>query len=868
MSSFEKKISVIIPFYNAEDTLRKCLDSVAVQSIDKSTTEVILVDDGSTDSSAEIAKSFAAENNYATIITREHGGSGAARNSGITAARGEYLVFLDADDTLTPETLEKIADFFEVNEGRTDIVTYKLVPYNNQNRKKTGYRFIERATGIYDLNDEENFTICPNSINIAVVNRGDENILFDVDENSGLSVCEYCIESAAAKRTFGYIDSCEYRKSNSPSGESSRSRCSLYFDSFIGKWEKIFSGFDNCVPEYVKALFIEDALKRLAGDYLFPYHIEGEAYREELARIESLLGGISDELITQFPEAPLMNRYYLISMKYKGELDACFGDTIQLVHGEKVLFESEEISLTLTKLKARKNGAEVCGYISSPVFDYCEKPTLYLRDRESCIPVETKECSFCYDGARLRNNTAWGFRIIIEPQKYMSFSFAVEIGERSYPVSFECGEWVPFNKNRKRFVMNGLSCKMGEKSFVIESADEREERKYKKSELKKYLRRNKKVFAVRLMNYFMPKKRVWLYHDCKGVGTDNAYYQFVHDFGIDDGVERYYVVNGSIDAARERFTAEQQKFLLAFRSTKHKLMYLNAEKIITAFIENENYLPYFSDIYPEYIDLFSGDVYYLQHGVLHAHLPWKYSYDRLDVTGEVISTDYEAKNFTENYFFPEDALIKSKMPRYDHFDIVENKAENVILFAPSWRKYLISHKGEGGWIADKDKFVQSDYFKKTQAFLNSERLNEMLEKSDYTLEFKLHPIFAPYKDCFELKSPRVRFAESRATDEYKICITDYSSFVFDFVYLNRAIVYFMPDYREFKAGMNDYRELDIPLEKGFGELTQNGNELCAALQRIIDNSGEPVSPYKENNADFFFNKEKDACDRIYEFIVE
>ncbi len=151
----------------------------------------------------------------------------------------------------------------------------------------------------------------------------------------------------------------------------------------------------------------------------------------------------------------------------------------------------------------------------------------------------------------------------------------------------------------------------------------------------------------------MPKKRIWLYHDCKGVGVDNAYYQFVHDFSIDDGVERYYVVNGSVDAVKDKFTPEQQKNLIAFRSTKHKLRYLNAEKVITAFIEKENYLPYFSDIYSEYIDLFSGDVYYLQHGVLHAHLPWKYSYDRLDVTGEVISTNYEVKNFTENYFFPE-----------------------------------------------------------------------------------------------------------------------------------------------------------------------------------------------------------------------
>ena len=113
----------------------------------------------------------------------------------------------------------------------------------------------------------------------------------------------------------------------------------------------------------------------------------------------------------------------------------------------------------------------------------------------------------------------------------------------------------------------------------------------------------------------------------------------------------------------------------------------------------------------------------------------------------------------------------------------------------------------------------------------------------------------------------MKFADGRASDEYKICITDYSSFVFDFVYLNRAIIYFMPDLKEFKAGMNDYRELDIPFEKGFGEFTQSESELCSAIQRIIDNSGEPISPYKERNADFFFDKDKNACDKIYDFII-
>ena len=184
MSEFEKKISVIIPFYNAEGTLERCLSSVTAQKIDKDGLEVILVNDGSTDGSADIAKSFASQNNYATIITQQHSGSGAARNSGITAARGKYIAFLDADDTLSPEALGKISDFFELNADRTDIVTYTLVPYSNSGRKKSGSKAVIGTTDVYDLSDAKNKYFCPDSVNVAVKNKGDENLLFDASQRA------------------------------------------------------------------------------------------------------------------------------------------------------------------------------------------------------------------------------------------------------------------------------------------------------------------------------------------------------------------------------------------------------------------------------------------------------------------------------------------------------------------------------------------------------------------------------------------------------------------------------------------------------------------------------------------------------------
>lgn len=89
-------ISVIIPVYNVEKYLRECLDSVITQSVPEK--EVLLIDDGSTDSSSEICEEYATRYPYIRVIHKENGGLSSARNKGIEEASGEWIIFLDSDD--------------------------------------------------------------------------------------------------------------------------------------------------------------------------------------------------------------------------------------------------------------------------------------------------------------------------------------------------------------------------------------------------------------------------------------------------------------------------------------------------------------------------------------------------------------------------------------------------------------------------------------------------------------------------------------------------------------------------------------------------------------------------------------------------
>lgn len=110
-------ISIVIPVYKVEEYLRECVDSVLAQSF--SDYEVILVDDGSPDSCGQICDEYAERDPRIKVIHQSNQGISVARNTGIRAAMGEYLYFLDSDDAIEPDCLESLAA--AASEGHYDI---------------------------------------------------------------------------------------------------------------------------------------------------------------------------------------------------------------------------------------------------------------------------------------------------------------------------------------------------------------------------------------------------------------------------------------------------------------------------------------------------------------------------------------------------------------------------------------------------------------------------------------------------------------------------------------------------------------------------------------------------------------------------
>lgn len=113
MAKGEPLVSIIIPAYNAERTIGGCLDSAAAQTTDS--LEVIVIDDGSTDCTAHIVDDYAEGDCRIMRVSQANSGVACARNKGIKLASGRYLMFLDADDELPPESLSALIETIETH---------------------------------------------------------------------------------------------------------------------------------------------------------------------------------------------------------------------------------------------------------------------------------------------------------------------------------------------------------------------------------------------------------------------------------------------------------------------------------------------------------------------------------------------------------------------------------------------------------------------------------------------------------------------------------------------------------------------------------------------------------------------------------
>lgn len=129
-----KKISIIVPVYNVENYLEKCLHSILNQNVSSEHYELIVVNDGATDNSRRILQNIHEKYPFIQIVDKENGGLSSARNAGLKHAAGEYIFFLDADDWIAKDSLSFLLNWIEKDKADVYFFGIKTVDENrNEN---------------------------------------------------------------------------------------------------------------------------------------------------------------------------------------------------------------------------------------------------------------------------------------------------------------------------------------------------------------------------------------------------------------------------------------------------------------------------------------------------------------------------------------------------------------------------------------------------------------------------------------------------------------------------------------------------------------------------------------------------------------
>lgn len=188
------KLSIIVPVYNVEAFLPKCIDSLLNQDLPTENYEIILVDDGSPDNCGSICEEYASKHLNIQVIHRENGGLSAARNTGIEVAKGEYIQFVDSDDYLEPNVLDALVD--KMAADQLDVLrfnyqnvneNYEVFDPNKVSKPFVDYRD-EVCDGLTFLNERLGFAcyavqfVIKTELVKPIVNRFKEGIYFEDTE--------------------------------------------------------------------------------------------------------------------------------------------------------------------------------------------------------------------------------------------------------------------------------------------------------------------------------------------------------------------------------------------------------------------------------------------------------------------------------------------------------------------------------------------------------------------------------------------------------------------------------------------------------------------------------------------------------------
>ncbi|ECQ8824752.1 glycosyltransferase [Campylobacter coli] len=795
--------TIISAVYNVEKYLDDYFKSIINQRLDfKKNIFMILVDDGSTDNSAQIIKKY--QKKYPKNIVylyKENGGQASARNLGLKYMQENdyqipWVTFTDPDDFLDRNYFYEVDKFLATHKandicmiGCNVIFYYEKQKIHKDNHPlnfkfKSGVQVKEN----YNLDSFIQLSAASCFMNIGYLDK----LLFDEKLKPNFEdakfINEYLLDNINLKSAFLPTVKYFYRKRED--GNSTLDNSNKYSDLYL-------------------LVSRRGCLKLLQENKFYDIFIQNVCLYHFFWQIKTLVN--SPEKLSFMSESE--------KQRYLELLDQNFS--------------------YIDKNTIMEFNLAGCWFFHKVGILNCfknEKPPFQIAYIEDYDPYKEQILLTYYTGddEDIESILVDGEEVYADYKKIVKYDFL----DRAF--CYQKRLWVHIPKNAK----DKLEMFINDEQSMIGKYDE-------------YFLNIKNIrqeFQKRL-----PKSNIWLLMDRDYEADDNA--EHLYRYIMQNHPEQKIVFalrKESLDWER----LEKEGFnLVEFGSLEFERIIKKASKVISS--HADGYLTRYITSKQQFI--------FLQHGVTKDDLSKWLNSKKIDLFITSTKAEYDSiANDYNHYKFGKKEVVLTGFARHDA--LLKNNQCNArqIIIMPTWRANIVGVALGSSKRGLQSDFTQSEYFQKWNLLLNSNILQKLCEKYDYTIVFNPHPNIIPYLKDFNIPS-YVKIANHNESLQELFCnsslmITDYSSVAFEMAYLNKPVIYYQFDHEEFfnshtyQKGYFDYKK------DGFGPVVEDEESLLKELENLLQNDCNPFGIYKDNIDSTFAFKDGKCCERIYKVI--
>ena len=882
MKEREFFFSVILSVYNVAPYIREAMDSLISQDYGFENIQIIMVDDGSTDGSGEICDEYAQKYPDNTlVIHKENGGQSSARNAGMKAVQGKWINYLDPDDYLDQDAFSKVYNFLQKHPEETDVVAIPMYMFGARTGPQSFNQKFDGGSRIIDLNMD--WTFGQMSLASAFV-RSETAKRFAFQENLSLVIAEDAKELTKIlirRKTIGVVsDTCyHYRKRDDSTVSNATSKKEWYTDYLVNyvEWS-----FDYCrstlgyVPQFIQYTAMHDLQWKLrqskvAGDVLSEE--EASEYREKLWE---LIAQIDDDVIMAPQSIWTEQKLLALSHKYRKKPDTIrWKSTLLLGYNHAFWFDLGKIAFHLTHISAETHKLVLEGW-------YPEFPVIAHLLSNVVIAVNQEKIAigqYSYE-----QNV-----MLVDEVGYTKKCFHIEIpldaDSKKYQISFwrrtvfgdifvsglVLDTFCPISTEyaSSYYCQNGWLLQTSGSKLQLTRSEKcqlRYELKFLREIWKKNRKGGRKAVVSRILYHVLKciqRKPIWLIADKADRADDNgeAFFKYCIQHGSKKIKYKFLIGKNTADYARLKKIGT----VIPYMSLRHKLNFLLADCMISAYSHPEANNPFYEYNAP-YRDIMQKCKFiFLQHGISEKDVSAQLNRFIKNISGLVAAAPAEYNSFVSNYGYQKESVWLTGFPRYD---FLYHQEEKSVVIMPTWRWNLFgTYHAEDSRYDLLPGFEQSKYYQFYTNLLNDQRLLKTAEALGYSICFVPHPTFFPYVDRFAVP-PQVKVYGSNVTyrdifARNKLLVTDFSSVAFDFAYLRKPVLYcqFEP-LTHYEKGYFDYER------DGFGEVE---TDLEGTVNRIIEymeNGCELKDKYRQRIDNFYAFNDRNNCERVYQKIME